>query len=92
MFLGDDVEDLWTVCEETLDHLQDVVREQRHAQLVDEHLQPLDGGKLTAVLAIASDHGREQLVELVVDLYAHLGAPGATALSSLNNEVERERE
>lgn len=90
VFLGDDIEDLGTVSQETLDHLQDIVCEQRNVQLVNKHLQPLASGKRAAVLAIASDHGREQCIQVVVDPYANLRVPRATLLPSLDDDIESE--
>ena len=92
VFLGDDIEDLWTVSEKTLDHLQYIVCEQRHVQLVDKHFEPLARGKLAAVLAIASDYGGQQFVESVVDLYGYLGAPSTALLPCLGDDIEGEEE
>ena len=62
-----------------------------HAKLIDEHIQPLACGKLSAVVPIPSYHGSQQLVELVVD---HLrgGAGGATLLPRLNNHSHSEEQ
>ena len=68
MVLGEYVENLWAVCEKTADHLQHIVCEERHAELVNEHFEPLPSGKFPAVPSIAPDHGRQKLVELVMDL------------------------
>ena len=59
-----------------------------HAQLVNEHLQPLLCGKFAAVLAISADHGGQEVVESVVDLFGSGKAFGAALLPSFNDELE----
>ncbi len=57
VLLGEDIEHLWTVCQETLDHRQHLVSERRQRQLLHEHSQPPLRGKLAAVVMVTSDHG-----------------------------------
>ena len=90
VFLGEDIEDLRTVSQETVHHLQYIVCEQRHAQLIDKHLEPFPSGKLPAVPPVSPDHGSQQLVELVVDLNGDSRILCATLLTSFSDEVERE--
>ena len=88
MVLCDDVQNLRTVSQQTLDHLQHVVSEAWDTQLLYKHLQPLLCRKLTAALLVALDHGRQHLVQHVVDLGGHRVALDTAFLPRLHNHVE----
>ena len=54
--LGEEVEHLRAVSEETLDDYEDMMGQVCHFQLRQQDLQHRLGGKLTAVLMVATDH------------------------------------
>lgn len=85
MIFSDDVEDFRAVCEQALDDLQHIVSEVGNAQLVNEYFQPFLCGKLTAILAIASNHGSQKFVHLMLDSINGCVVLHATLLAYFND-------
>ncbi len=62
-----------------------------HTELTNKDGQPLLSGKLATVTSVSSDHGCQEFIEAMVDLFCG-GAGGMAALPSLHDHRQRKEQ